>query len=219
MTADITKVDSLIFDMDGTMWDAIASYCEIWRICFARHGSPFPFSDDEIKAYMGTPIDGIFDDLMRRTGVKFDREAFLRDIARVEDEEMIRLGGKLYPGVVDGIKQLSQHYRLFMLSNCSRYGLRNFMAFSGTTPYFTDSLTWGERSVPKSENLKELIARHSLQCPIYVGDTQADCDETHRAGIDFAWASWGFGECADYDLKFSSFPELTAFFLPQTSKK
>ena len=45
-----SNVDSLIFDMDGTLWDAISSYCEIWRICFANHGVDFPFSDDEIKA-------------------------------------------------------------------------------------------------------------------------------------------------------------------------
>ena len=47
-----SNVDSLIFDMDGTLWDAISSYCEIWRICFANHGVDLPFSDDEIKAYM-----------------------------------------------------------------------------------------------------------------------------------------------------------------------
>ena len=129
-----SSVDSLIFDMDGTLWDAISSYCEIWRICFANHGVNFPFSDEEIKAYMGTPIDGIFDDIVRRTGVDFDRSAFLSEISRVEDEEMLRLGGKLFPGVTDGISRLSQHYKLFMVSNCSRYGLRNFMAFTELRP-------------------------------------------------------------------------------------
>ena len=208
-----SNVDSLIFDMDGTLWDAISSYCEIWRICFANHGVDFPFSDDEIKAYMGTPIDGIFDDLMLRLGINLDRSAFLSEISRVEDAEMLRLGGKLYPGVVDGISLLSRHYKLFMVSNCSRYGLRNFMAFSGTTPYFTDSLTYGERSVPKSENIRELISRHALKCPIYLGDTQGDCDETHRAGIDFAYASWGFGSCSGFDMKFDTFTEFTSYFL------
>ncbi|MGN1245196.1 MAG: HAD family hydrolase [Muribaculaceae bacterium] len=208
-----SSFDSIIFDMDGTLWDAIASYCEIWRICFSHRSVDFPFSDDEIKAYMGTPIDGIFDDIVRRTGVQFDRSAFLSEISRVEDEEMLRLGGKLYPGVVDGISRLSRHYRLFMVSNCSRYGLRNFIAFTGTTPYFTDSLSYGERSVPKSENIKEIIRRHGLKQPIYLGDTQGDCDESHRAGIDFAYASWGFGSCSGYELKFDSFSEFAAYFL------
>ena len=26
------KFDSLIFDMDGTLWDAVDSYCEIWNV-------------------------------------------------------------------------------------------------------------------------------------------------------------------------------------------
>ena len=25
-----TKTDALIFDMDGTLWDAVDSYCKIW---------------------------------------------------------------------------------------------------------------------------------------------------------------------------------------------
>lgn len=210
---DTSCVDSIIFDMDGTLWDATASYCEIWRICFANRGVCFPFSDDEIKAYMGTPIDGIFDDIVRRTGVEFDRESFLSEISRVEDEEMLRLGGKLFPGVVDGLRRLSKHYRLFMVSNCSRYGLRNFMAFTGTAPYFTGSLSYGQRNVPKSENIHEIIRQYGLKCPIYFGDTQSDCDETHRAGINFAFASYGFGKCSDFDLQFASFAEFTDYFL------
>lgn len=210
---NLSDVDSLIFDMDGTMWDATESYCEIWRICFANRGISFPFSNDEIKAYMGTPIDGIFDDIARRLGVEFDRAEFLAEISHVEDAEMIRLGGQLYDGVIEGIKSLSRHYRLFMVSNCSSNGLRNFMAFTGTTPYFTDSITYGERNVPKSENIQELITRHGLKCPVYVGDTQADCNETHRAGIDFVYASYGFGSCDDFDMKVDSFGELTQHFL------
>lgn len=205
--------DSLIFDMDGTLWNATASYCKIWKECFAQRGVEFPFTDAEIMAYMGMPIDGIFDDIVRRTGVNFNRTEFLAEISEVEDAMMPQLGGKLFDGVQEGIAQLSRHYKLFMVSNCSRYGLHNFMKFTHTERYFTDTMSYGERSVPKSENIKALIDRYGLKHAVYLGDTQSDCNETHRAGIKFAYAAYGFGSCSDYDMRVDSFAEFTEFFM------
>ena len=177
--------DSLIFDMDGTLWNATASYCKIWKECFARRGVEFPF---------------------------------LAEISEVEDAMMPQLGGKLFDGVQEGIAQLSRHYKLFMVSNCSRYGLHNFMKFTHTERYFTDTMSYGERSVPKSENIKVLIDRYGLKHAVYLGDTQSDCNETHRAGIKFAYAAYGFVSCSDYDIRVDSFAEFTEFFMKLKEK-
>ncbi len=212
MKANLSETDSLIFDMDGTLWDAMSSYCKIWNICFEKCGLRFPYTEDDVRAYMGYTIDYIFDDIVRRTGVEINRQKFLEDIEDEENMRMATLGGNLYDGVRDGLAQLSEHYKLFMVSNCSRFGLVNFMKFSGTTQYFTDSLSFGQKRVPKNENMKILIDRHLLKHPVYVGDTQADCDQTHKAGIPFVYASYGFGKCEDYDMKIESFIELVSYF-------
>lgn len=215
MKANLSETDSLIFDMDGTLWDAMSSYCKIWNICFEKCGLRFPYTEDDVRAYMGYTIDYIFDDIVRRTGVEINRQKFLEDIENEENMRMATLGGNLYDGVRDGLARLSEHYKLFMVSNCSRFGLVNFMKFSGTTQYFTDSLSFGQNRVPKSENIKILIDRHQLKHPVYVGDTQADCDQTHKAGIPFVYASYGFGKCEDYDIKIGSFTELVNYFSKQ----
>lgn len=215
MKANLSETDSLIFDMDGTLWDAMSSYCKIWNICFEKCGLRFPYTEDDVRAYMGYTIDYIFDDIVRRTGVEINRLKFLEDIENEENMRMATLGGNLYDGVHDGLARLSEHYKLFMVSNCSRFGLVNFMKFSGTTQYFTDSLSFGQNRVPKSENIKILIDRHKLKHPVYVGDTQADCDQTHKAGIPFVYASYGFGKCEDYDMKIESFTELVNYFSKQ----
>lgn len=212
MKANLSETDSLIFDMDGTLWDAMSSYCKIWNICFEKCGLRFPYTEDDVRAYMGYTIDYIFDDIVRRTGVEINRQKFLEDIENEENMRMATLGGNLYDGVRDGLAKLSEYYKLFMVSNCSRFGLVNFMKFSGTTQYFTDSLSFGQNRVPKSENIKILIDRHQLKHPVYVGDTQADCDQTHKAGIPFVYASYGFGKCEDYDMKIESFTELVNYF-------
>lgn len=212
MKTDFSETDSIFFDMDGTLWDAMSSYCKIWDICFEKCGLKFPYTEDDVRAYMGYPIDYIFDDIVRRTGVEIDRKRFLEDIENEENMRIAELGGILYEGVAAGISQLSERYKLFMVSNCSRYGLKNFMKFSNTTKYFTDSLSFGQNRVPKSENIKILIDRHKLAHSIYVGDTQGDCDQTHRAGIPFVYASYGFGKCDDYDMKVDSFIEFVKYF-------
>ena len=36
----MTQFDSLIFDMDGTLWDAVDSYVAVWDATFAEFGMP-----------------------------------------------------------------------------------------------------------------------------------------------------------------------------------
>ena len=38
-----------------------------------------------------------------------------------------------------------------------------------------------------------MSAYYNLKAPLYVGDTAGDCRSSHAAGIDFAWARYGFG--------------------------
>lgn len=208
------NVDSIIFDMDGTLWNATDSYAAIWNRCFDDNGIDIHVTGEELVPYMGKPLDVIVDGITNgRVGQCFDKAKYVADLARVEDEMMLALGGKLYAGVYEGLERLSRHYKLFMLSNCGRNGLHNFMQFTHTADFFSGSVSYGENPVPKSENIKRLATHYGLKRPVYVGDTQGDCDETHRAGIPFVYVRYGFGYCQDYDMAFDSFADLTEFFV------
>ena len=54
------KFDSLIFDMDGTLWDAVDSYCKIWNVTFEQMGLSQTVSRQELLECMGKPINEIF---------------------------------------------------------------------------------------------------------------------------------------------------------------
>lgn len=207
------NTDSIIFDMDGTLWDAISSYCRVWNICFAKHGIRFSYTYDDVRSHMGSTIDQIFDAIVQHTGIQIDRAAFLKDVEDVENDNMAEWGGMLYDNVRTGIEALSKRYKLFMVSNCSKNGLVNFMKFSGTTEFFTDSVSFGQNRVPKAVNISILVERNHLEHPIYVGDTQSDCDQTHKAGLPFVYAAYGFGQCTGYDMKVDSFIEFFNYFL------
>lgn len=210
----ITHTDSIIFDMDGTLWDATDSYAAVWNHCFAGYGSDLRITGAQLVPYMGKPIEVIVDGITAgHVNADFDKMAFVTSLEVAEHEMMPHLGGKLYPGVYEGLEALARHYKLFMVSNCGCDGLRNFMEFTGTTRFFTDSVTYGERAVPKSENMRYLVEKHHLAHAIYMGDTQGDCDETHRAGLLFAYAQYGFGECVNFDMAFDRFADFTHYFI------
>lgn len=209
----LSKVDSIIFDMDGTLWDAVPSYCAVWNATIAQMRlSRKPVEYNELVALMGKPLAEIFDALIGPKEATV-REAFLRELFVNEDALMPRLGGKLYPEVEATLQRLQMAgLRLYMVSNCSSDGLNNFLRFTGLSHFFEDTLTYGETGADKDVNILTLKKRYNLQRPVYVGDIRRDADSTHAAGIEFVWAAYGFGQVDDYEYRIDRFSDLVNLF-------
>ena len=201
--------DALIFDMDGTMWDAVDTYAEIWNMAFEREGIEQRITRDDLLALIGTPID----DIMRHFVPAERVEQLLKTIADLVVTELPRLGGKLYDGVQEGVAELAKHYRLFMLSNCNELELPIFVRYAGIEPYITDTLAYGNTRLRKAENMQLLAEKYHLQHPVYIGDTAGDCNEAHRAGVPFVWMSYGFGTTDRAQLQFDNFTDLMKHFV------
>lgn len=208
MTID-HNTDALIFDMDGTLWDAVDTYAEIWNMAFEREGIEQRITRNDLLALIGTPIDDII-----RHFVPADRvEHLLQVIAGLVVTELPRLGGRLYEGVQEGIATLAQHYQLFMLSNCDELELPIFVRYAGIEPYITDTLAYGNTHLRKADNMRLLAEKYHLQHPVYVGDTDSDCSEAHRAGVPFVWMSYGFGTTDRAQLQFDNFSDMVNHFI------
>ena len=202
------NTDALIFDMDGTMWDAIDTYARIWNIAFERHGIERSITRDDLLSLIGTPIDGI----MRHFAPEDMVQPLLETIASLVPTELPRLGGKLYEGVQEGVARLARHYKLFMLSNCDELELPIFVRYAGIEPYITDTIAYGNTHLRKADNMRLLAEKYNLQHPVYVGDTEGDCNETHHAGLPFVWMSYGFGKTDHYELRCDTFGQLVEYF-------
>lgn len=205
------ECDSLIFDMDGTMWDAVDSYCRIWDVTFEQLGvKTDKMPRQTLLECMGLPIDEIF---RRVVTQDVDADKYLQLLDENERELMPRLGGNLYEGVAEGVKKLSTRYKLLMVSNCGAEGLKNFLKYTRLEPFFTDTLTHGETHLSKADNIKLISSRNNLVAPIYIGDTQGDCDAAHYAGIPMVFARYGFGVCRDAEYEIDSFNQLVDIFM------
>ena len=208
------QADSLIFDMDGTLWDAVDSYTKIWNTALPAYGVHRPpVTREELIAHMGLHLDAIIADLAPELAGDLDFYTFLDDL---ETRMMPVLKGRLYPGVAETMRQLARSKRLFMVSNCGSTGLQNFLNVSGLKPYITDALSHGETNLSKAENIRLLVERYNLKAPWYVGDTVTDCRAAHAAGIPVVWCSYGFGENDGADAVIDAFPQLLSLF-PESS--
>lgn len=184
--------DSIIFDMDGTLWDAVDSYCAIWNntIDDCCPGKVEHVGYAKLSALMGSHLEYIYEQIV---GDAYPMEPFMKRLTEVEKQIMRSLGGKLYPLVRESIARLAETHKLFMVSNCTADGLPDFFAVTGLGPYFVEGVSHGENGKEKDSNIRMLVEKYGLERPLYVGDTQGDCASAHRAGVDFAWASYGFG--------------------------
>ena len=199
--------DGLLFDMDGTLWDAVDSYVKIWNKTIADAGVVRqPVTRQELISLMGKQLDVILATLL--PGPEGHSPGVQKLLAVNDAAMMPVLGGRLYEGVTDTLRQLHGHIPLYMVSNCGEQGLENFLTFTGLRPYFTDWLSHGATKKPKSANIAALVERYNMKHPMYVGDTATDADASAKAGVPMIWCRYGFGTVDKPDFVIDSITEL-----------
>jgi phosphoglycolate phosphatase len=206
------KPDSLIFDLDGTLWDALDTYLESWKEGAKIENLNREFTRDDLHYVMGWErskvLSHFFPDLDEEA-----RERVYNTINQCRLKLMPELGGVMYEGVREGLIALSKKYKLFIVSNCPKNLITEFMKWADIEHYITDEMAHGVNSMPKHHNIKLLIDKHNLQRPVYIGDTHGDSIETRKVGLPFVLLTYGFGTSDDYDLKFDDFKSLTNYFI------
>ena len=206
------EFDAIIFDMDGTLWDATDSYVKCWNIAAKRLGYPTEVDRKMLESVMGWEEKKAYEFLFPGIGEE-KITSLAAMVSNVQDELLPQLGGKIYEGVKEGLKRLSTAYKLFVLSNCPKHTIKQFMNFAGIDNLITGSISFGENRVAKSENIRLLINRYHLKNVVYVGDTNSDRVQCENAGVPFVYVSYGFDKVDKFYKSFDHFATLTDYFL------
>jgi len=204
--------DSLIFDMDGTLWDALDTYIRVWKAYLEKNDLDIAISHSEMKSWMGLE-EGEFLERILPELPPAERKERYREVVRLGYDMVPVYGGRIYEGVPEGLRLLSTRYPLFIVSNCPKDLIKHFMQFAQISDLITDSLAHGQNYRPKHENIQTLINRHGLKQPVYIGDTQGDALQSELAGIPFVFMEYGFGNANAFEQKFSRFSDFTDYYM------
>lgn len=206
-------MDSIIFDVDGTIWDSTESVAAAWNKVI-RESSDLdltlePASLSRVFGKTMTEIANLlFPDLKPGKRMELLDRCFDEENRYLEDHP-----GVLYPGVASTIRSLSVKYPLYIVSNCQCGYIEVMLRTTGLAPYIRGHLCFGETQAPKSRTILMLMEKYSLSSPVYVGDTQGDADACKTAGIPFIFAAYGFGSVPDADTCIHTFSDLAERYL------
>jgi len=207
-----SKPDALIFDMDGTLWDAVETYTQAWNEYFKKHGLTNLLTKSDLDALMGLEESKFLEIVLPEYSSE-DRKTCYKEVIQLQYQLIDKIGGSLYPNVQNYLEKLSKDFKLFIVSNCPKDTIEHFMKFAKIEHLITNSLSHGQNYRPKHENISSLVKDYNLKRAIYIGDTQGDMVQSKKANLPFIFMAYGFGSCDTFEKSFDSFESFALYYL------
>ena len=203
------RFESLIFDIDCTLWDSRALVAEGYNIQLRAEGlSHLCVTAEDLKPLFGKVMTEIADTILA-TIPESERYALMDRCMVTENRYLHQNPCHIgYPGVKETMEKLAQKYRLFIVSN-SQCGYPELcIEKMGLQGLILDHMCFGDTGTPKGETIRRLMERNGITNAAYIGDTQGDLEASEAAGIPFIFAAYGFGEPDHWEARIEQFEDL-----------
>ncbi len=208
------QVESIIFDVDGTLWDSVDLVAESWNAALAELGLPAHCTRANIQGLFGKTMAEIAGALA--PGEPPQRAAQVMQRCSQRELEYLRSHPCriFYPGVEETLPELASRFRLFIVSNCQQGYIEILLDKGNLRPLIRDYDCFGNTGTCKGETIRTLMRRNHIVRACYVGDTQGDLEAARMAGLPFVWAAYGLGHPAQFDAQIHAFPDLLQLLQP-----
>ena len=201
--------ESLIFDIDGTLWDSRALVAEGYNIQLKQEGlDHLCVTAEDLKPLFGKVMTEIADVILASIPEK-DRYDLMDRCMKTENDYLFANECNIgYPGIRETMAELAKRHRLFIVSNAQCGYPELCIDKLGLNEYIQGHMCFGDTGTSKGKTIRTLIEKHNIGSCVYIGDTQGDYEATLEAGVPFIWATYGFGTPEGYTAKIRSFEEL-----------
>ena len=203
------QYESLIFDIDGTLWDSRQLVAEGYNLQLQEEGlAHLCVNAEQLRPLFGKVLTEIADilfasidesqryDLMKRCMDRENRYLF---------ENECRIG---YPHVKETLEALAKQHRLFIVSNSEKGYPDLCMDKLGLRHLISGYLCFGDTGTSKGRTILRLMKEHAISSCAYIGDTQGDLEACREAGIPFIFAAYGLGQAEHWDARIDSIEAL-----------
>ena len=201
--------ESLIFDIDGTLWDSRQLVAEGYNLQLEKEGLQHLFvTAEDLRPLFGKVMTEIADNILASIDPS-ERYELMERCMKTENDYLFanecRIG---YPGVKETLAELAKKYRLFIVSN-SQCGYPELCIEKlGLGDYIEGHMCFGDTGTSKGQTILTLMCKHNIGSCIYIGDTQGDLEACREAEIPFIFCAYGLGSADSYDAKIDSIEEL-----------
>ena len=203
------KFESLIFDIDGTLWDSRALVAEGYNIQLKAEGLEHLYTNAEALRPLFGKVMTEIGDVLFASIPQPERYELMERCMETENRYLFENECKIgYPKVRETMEELAKTHRLFIVSN-SQCGYPELcMDKLGIRDLFSGHMCFGDTGTSKGQTILTLMRKHNIGSCIYIGDTQGDLEACEEAGIPFIFCGYGLGSAERWDARIESIEEL-----------
>ncbi|MFX1286685.1 MAG: HAD family hydrolase [Promethearchaeota archaeon] len=217
---DLSMIDTIIFDFDGTLHDGEKLSLPIFHKCLQSLYGEFQIkreypSDEVILSQFGKQADDIYPTLLETTDPRII-SSFEKCVEEAEVKAFKEGRGEFYPNVIPTLLTLKQRrYRLALCTNARTDYFEAAVNFFSLDKYFDEMMTAGcNPGKDKTWMIGKIIEKLKSNYFAVVGDRIHDIQAAkHNGGIAIG-CTYGFGrkEVEKADLQITHIEELLTLF-------
>ena len=129
-------MDSIIFDLDGTLWDSTAIVARAWTEYLTRtEHMDILITEEKLKSLFGRPMPQIAEMVFPDQSPE-EQLRLLDGCCQAEHQALLKQCAPLYEDLENTLQRLSQKFPLYIVSNCQAGYIEVFLKSSGFEKYF-----------------------------------------------------------------------------------